>query len=557
MAESDKPGGASAPGTPDRPELRPGFTALHLGNADRGYLGFRIAFATLLATFYVTGVFDLGGGVPVMARLLFASGLVLFIIATVGAIVARLAFHQPSDRILWGVLPFDLVAAGMLIWATGHHQDPFYPWLLGISIAYAAFMHRRDAWIVSGLAAVVYLLAHFLGHGAIHAPSDLFLLVFKGAAIVFTGAMVASGMQRQAERQGRLLASQHEVRDLNERLSRRLAELRSISEITEVIHSTLDFDRVGPLVLDILSKVIDLPASALFVIDKDKNETLFSASSGVATTVARGMSDAYMFGLDDKPDETFACTTILDHKRLMVVFCASGDRIERMNTEDRLVLQAVSSELVVAVENSQLYKLTKRLSITDELTGLYNYRYLQQRLEDEIERARRYGRSLSLLMLDVDDFKKFNDGYGHIAGDRALAEIGGALRLAVREIDVACRYGGEEFAVLLPETDAEGAFVVAEKVREAIAFHSFADGERERGVHLTVSIGLATYPALAADREELLRQADGALYQAKTTGRDRVRAPSGEVVKIVREFEEAAASESADKGSDPQGGDGS
>src|SRR5450759_2741911 len=277
----------------------------------------------------------------------------------------------------------------------------------------------------------------------------------------------------RSARSGCSSASQQEVRDLNERLSRRLSELHSISEITEVIHSTLDFERVGPLVLDILSKVIDVPASALFVIDKDKDETLFSASSGVAPTVARGMPDAYMLGPDGKPDETFACTTILDHKRLMVVFCTPGDRIERMSTEDRLVLQAVSSELVVAVENSQLYKLTKRLSITDELTGLYNYRYLQQRLEDEIERARRYGRSLSLLMLDADDFKKFNDTHGHIAGDRALAEIGGALRLGVREIDVSCRYGGEEFAVLLPETDAEGAFVVAEKVRESVAFHSF------------------------------------------------------------------------------------
>src|SRR5450756_393413 len=132
----------------------------------------------------------------------------------------------------------------------------------------------------------------------------------------------------------------------------------------------------------------------------------------------------------------------------MVVFCASAMAIEKMSDEDRLVLQAVASELVVAVENSQLYKLTKRLSITDELTGMFNYRYLQQRLDDEIERARRYGRSLSLLMLDADDFKKFNDTHGHLAGDVALTEIGEVLRDSVRDIDVACRYGGEEFAIV-------------------------------------------------------------------------------------------------------------
>jgi two-component system cell cycle response regulator len=138
-----------------------------------------------------------------------------------------------------------------------------------------------------------------------------------------------------------------------------------------------------------------------------------------------------------------------------------------------------------------------------------------------------------MLMLDADDFKKFNDTYGHIAGDVALAEIGAVLRTAVREIDVVCRYGGEEFSVVLPETDAEGAFVVAEKIRESVASHSFADGDGKRGVHVTVSIGLATYPSSAADREELLRQADDALYQAKHLGRDRVRAPRSTVVYIA------------------------
>jgi diguanylate cyclase (GGDEF)-like protein len=224
-------------------------------------------------------------------------------------------------------------------------------------------------------------------------------------------------------------------------------------------------------------------------------------------------------------DAPFSCTTILDHGRLLVVYCAPGDRYEGLGSEDRLVLQAVASQLAVAVDNSLLYKLTKRLAITDELTGLYNYRYLQQRLEDEIERARRFGRSVALLMIDADDFKQFNDTHGHIAGDRALAELGGVVRGQVREIDVVCRYGGEEFSVVLPETDEAGAFVVAEKVREAVAAHSFADVDGVRGHALTISIGVAAYPGSSSDRDELLRQADEALYQAKSHGRNRVVLP--------------------------------
>ncbi len=460
------------------------------------------------------------GGIAAMV----VAGLVIF----TGSLV-----DWPTERVAWVALAFDLTAIALLIWSTAAFQDPFYPWVFGMSIAYSASIRRRDAWVIAGLASSVYLLTHMFGHGDLHQSVDQFsFLVLKTVTLVFSGYVVAYSSHRQRLREEHLFTSQDHIASLNEQLSRRLSELHAISEITEVIHSTLDFDHVGPMVLDILSKVLDLPSTCLFVIDKDKDETLFSASAGLTAAATKSYSDHIAYASDgsfqagDAANELFACSTILDHKRLMVVFCAAGDRLERLSPEDRLVLQAVASELVVAVENSQLYKLTKRLSITDELTGLFNYRYLQQRLDDEIERARRYSRSLSMLMLDADDFKRFNDTYGHIAGDVALAEIGEVLRFAVREIDVVCRYGGEEFAVVLPETDAEGAFVVAEKIREAVAAHRFADAAGERAVRLTMSIGLSTYPSAAGDREELLRQADDALYQAKNMGRDRVRAPS-------------------------------
>ncbi len=517
--------------------MRASETVGALAMTDRIYLAARVGMATLLLSIYLSGqlMFAEGGNA---ARTFFMIGLAGLILSGAFTAVARLVLRQETERVMWEVLPLDLMAAGALVWSTGVYQDPFYPWMLGVSIAYAAAIRQRSAWVVSGLAAVTYLAAHFFGHAGLHQDvGDFLLLVFKAGGLIFTGSVVADTMHRQREREAQLFKSTEDIEELNDQLSRRLAELHAISEITEVIHSTLDFDRVGPLVLDILSKVIDLPSSCLFVIDKDKDDTLFSASAGLSLAAAKSYSEKLAIGPDGLVvaggDDLFACTTVLDHKRLMVVFCAPGERLERLSPEDRLVLQAVASELVVAVEHSQLYKLTKRLSITDELTGLFNYRYLQQRLDDEIERAKRYSRSLSLLMLDTDDFKKFNDTYGHIAGDQALADIGAVLRTAVREIDVVCRYGGEEFSVVLPETDAEGAFVVAEKVREAVASHSFSDGHGNRGVRVTVSIGLATYPSSAADREELLRQADDALYQAKHLGRDRVRAPRSTTVRLA------------------------
>jgi diguanylate cyclase (GGDEF)-like protein len=499
---------------------------------DRVYFLARLVTAVVLLVVYLLDRSALNSQAARWTGAAFAGGLLLFVAVGVFAFLARVVLHQSQQRVLWEVVVFDLAAAGLLIWSTVAYQDALYSWVLLLSVAYAAGLARRRAWVVSVFAAGVYLVARLFGRGALPSGGSLAFLVFNTLALVYIGAVMSSAVQRQAHHDRWLRASQEDVFKLNELLSRRLAELRAVSEITDVIHSTLDFERVGPLVLEILSRVIDLPASALFVIDTNKDETVFTASAGISPGVAQGVSEAYALGGQVAPvggEDMFECTTVLDHNQLMVVFCATGNRLDRLSSEDRLVLQAVASELVVAVENSQLYKLTKHLSITDELTGIYNYRYLQQRLDDEIERARRYGRSLSLLMLDVDDFKLYNDTYGHLAGDVALTEIGEVLRDSVRDIDVACRYGGEEFAIVLPETDAEGAFVVAEKVREAIGTHAFADNEGRRTVTLTMSIGLASYPQSASDREDLLRQADDALYHAKRHGRDRVRAHSGGV----------------------------
>jgi diguanylate cyclase (GGDEF)-like protein len=281
-------------------------------------------------------------------------------------------------------------------------------------------------------------------------------------------------------------------------------------------------------VLQILRKVIDIPRASLLVIDTEKDRTVFSADDDGATgwAVPRAVPDELgvpAASVDE--DALFSCTNLLKHNDLMVVFCAPTESLDSLSADDKVVLQAVASELAVAVENSQLYKLTKKLSVTDELTGLANYRFLQQRLFQEFERASRYDRALSLLMIDLDNFKDYNDEHGHLAGDRALAEFAGVLTSCVREVDVVARYGGEEFSVVLPETDAAGAFVTAEKIRETVAEHRFADADGEPSQHLTVSIGAATFPEHAADRETLLKQADNALYEAKHFGRDRVRSP--------------------------------
>lgn len=496
---------------------------------DRVYIYTRFGVLFIMLTWSVWAAISHAD--DVIVPLAFAAGF-LFALVTAAAMSAMRIKGVQLRRVLLWVAGFDLVALGMLAVALQHYQDPIYPTFFTLPALYALFIRRRETWIVGLAAAFVYLLVHTVSVET-HEVFGYSIVVGKAVQLVVVTAIFAATSESLLRHQRQLeLKTELEIR-LNAQMQHRLTELQAISQITEVIHSSLDFDRVGPLVLDVLMKVLNIPACSLFVIDKVKAETHFSATVGFPG-VSAGHAPRFGTGYQgiEPPDEHFSCIDVVDYKQMMVVFCADNSYLENMADADRLVLQAVASELVVAVENSQLYKLTRRMAITDELTGLHNYRFLQQRLEEEIERAKRYGKDLSLLMIDVDDFKQFNDSNNHITGDRALADLGEVMHRIVRDVDVVCRYGGEEFSVLLPETDAAGAFVVAEKLRETIARHRFLDIDGEPTGRLTVSIGLAAYPAHAGDKETLLRMADDSLYQAKHGGKDRVRSPRSHIAAM-------------------------
>ena len=166
-------------------------------------------------------------------------------------------------------------------------------------------------------------------------------------------------------------------------------------------------------------------------------------------------------------------------------------------------------------EEKQLEKQLRNLSNTDALTELHNRRRLDEILGDEFSRARRYHQSLAVLMLDVDHFKRFNDEHGHDQGDRVLQAVARVMKDSCRDVDYPCRYGGEEFCLILPSTSLEGAKRMAERLRFGIE-HMMVDG-----LQVTTSVGVAIYPLVGQSPEELQKAADMALYQAKQAGRNR------------------------------------
>jgi len=222
------------------------------------------------------------------------------------------------------------------------------------------------------------------------------------------------------------------------------------------------------------------------------------------------------------------------------VVAVQSSRVGAFKAEHQRLLESLALQIAASLQNAHLYEL----AMVDGLTGLFVRRYFDARIEEEIERSRRYGTPFSVIMLDVDDFKKLNDTYGHLVGDRVLRAIANVIKAQMRGVDTAARYGGEEMSVILPRTEMVGAYNLAERIREAIAeLRITTDDDPPRALAVTASLGISAYPeSKAADGVDLVRRADKALYRAKKTGKNRVELfwtddPSGlhKIAELARE----------------------
>jgi two-component system cell cycle response regulator len=182
------------------------------------------------------------------------------------------------------------------------------------------------------------------------------------------------------------------------------------------------------------------------------------------------------------------------------------------------MLKVMCNQAATSIENATLHAAIEKMATTDGLTGLFNHRVFQEKLSEEFRRMNRFSKPVSLLLTDIDFFKKINDTYGHPVGDMVLREVSKTIRETIRDVDIAARYGGEEFAVVLPGAEGDGAKIIAERLRKAVGGKTFSSDGRSFSV--TVSMGIATAPADAPSKEELVEKADQALYHAKHHGRN-------------------------------------
>jgi two-component system, cell cycle response regulator len=332
-------------------------------------------------------------------------------------------------------------------------------------------------------------------------------------------------------------------------------ELRqNLDRLGATLTHTHDLDGILAVVLDTAIGSAQATGGAIMFLDGDGNltvqvrrgEVAESVDVGTVVPLGKGISGQVAAtgepvcgragegpGLRRVPSEPDAASVIAvplkqSGRIVGVLNLYDKEGAREFTSHDLNTILAFSTQAGVAIDNVLLHQEAQRLSLTDPLTGLWNYRYLTIGLGHEIERATRFSRPLAALMLDLDRFKSINDKYGHQVGDAVLIELAGRMREEVREVDTVSRYGGEEFVIVLPETDAIGAARLAARLGTVIRSTPFcldlgANGhavDPRTGLNVTASIGVAVFPEHGMTPSRLLRSADDALYAAKDAGRD-------------------------------------
>ena len=339
-----------------------------------------------------------------------------------------------------------------------------------------------------------------------------------------------------------------ELETENRALRARLAELHTFLNVSQTLATTLNLEELFRLALHLIGRALHVDAYALLLLDEAGERLVVKAAFGLPPEGALGLSLPLREGIAGLVAQTGQALLIPDvtaeprapgpvhlpHGSILcvplkrqgreVIGVLSAQKPEPFGFAlgDLDLFQAVANQVASALENAQLYQRTKELATRDDLTGLFNRRHFFDSLEKEVQRARRYRRVFSLLMVDLDDFKGYNDTYGHLQGDEALKAVARLLLASTRRADIVARFGGEEFVVLLPEITAEGAAVVAEKIRAAVEAYPFAGRPTPPGGPLTATLGLATSPADAEDGLALVDLADRVLYLGKQQGGNRV-----------------------------------
>ena len=340
---------------------------------------------------------------------------------------------------------------------------------------------------------------------------------------------------------------------------RQLQELGIFHDVAKALTSTLNLDSVLQTIMDKMAEYFRPDTWSLLMVDEAKDELYFAIAVGDAADTLKTLRLKMGEGIagwvakhgealivpDVYTDPRFAkrvddmtkwktrsiiCIPLRAKHRVLGVIQLINCVIESFSDNDMLLLQALCDYAAIAVDNARAVEKIQELTITDDVTGLYNARHLYKTLEAEVYRSARFGYEFSVVFIDLDHFKHVNDTYGHLVGSKLLAEIGYMIKTHLRLIDYAFRYGGDEFVILLPQTPKESAQVVAKRLRDVFRQCKFLRDD-SLNINVRASMGIASYPEDAKSAHEIIRQADEMMYTVKNTTRDNIAVAQQGILK--------------------------
>lgn len=327
-------------------------------------------------------------------------------------------------------------------------------------------------------------------------------------------------------------------------MSRETQVLKTLLDVSRLISSNYPMPKVIKRISGKLRKLLNTDDCSIMILNEKSRELAFCESSGlthwemqnIKFTVGEGVAgwvakhkkpvliadvreDARFKVVEDqkrKMVSMISAPLMVKNRVIGVVSLTTRDESHLFDQDELELVVLMSAHISLALENNRLYEI----SVMDGLTNVYNRRYLEQRLSEEVAYSKRYSKPLTVVMLDIDFFKNLNDTYGHQAGDYVLVTVSGLLTEALREYDIVARYGGEEFAVILPTTPKQKGASIAERLRVSIAEHNFEFKGEE--ISTSISLGVACFPDNGDTPDSLIAAADKALYRSKESGRNQV-----------------------------------
>ncbi len=436
----------------------------------------------------------------------------------------------------------DIVFIALLGLMTGGKESGFF-FLYFLVVPFGSYVAGlAPGFALAFISSMFYFSLHVGSLGSVSISSVLVKTLALWALAITVGVVV----KEMKSSRSKLLSMFDVLNQRTSELEKSQAQIESIYETSRSLGERLDLDEVVGEILRIVQKIMHYQFFSIFLLTDQRMLSLLGQIkegktaaaarqsqeplSGLFSLVVAGGKPVRVFEVHKEPDlgaglgetRSLMAVPLISRKNVIGLMEARSIKTGAFLDQDEKVFSILAGSAALAIENALLHQKTQELTIVDDLTGLYNYRYFTRKLETEIMRAQRYHQPLSLIMIDIDWFKKCNDTHGHLFGNLVLKDLAERTKESVREVDVVCRYGGEEFVVILPQTNNTDARIIGERIRCSAESADFVGESNDAKAKITVSLGIASFPENGRTSKELIEKVDQALYLAKGRGKNLV-----------------------------------